>query len=69
MPSLAERSARRAAFVAYLTRRISSALARSPPASSSAFLQSIIPAPVRARSSATSFAGISFTVATRCHSS
>src|ERR1041384_5828691 len=36
----------------------------SPPVASSARLQSIIPAPVRARSSATSFAGIPFTVAT-----
>jgi hypothetical protein len=42
--------------------RSTSAFAMSPPASSSAFLQSIMPAPVLARSSATSFAGISFTV-------
>src|SRR3989441_7160929 len=41
---------------------MSTALSRSPPHSCSAPLQSIMPAPVRARSSATSFAGISFTV-------
>src|SRR5256886_4393305 len=39
------------------------AFSKSPAVSSSAFLQSIMPAPVRARSSATSFAGMSFTVA------
>src|SRR5438093_2901475 len=40
---------------------MSTALSRSPPHSCSALLQSIMPAPVRARSSATSFVGISFT--------
>ena len=39
-------------------RRISDALSMSPPASSRARLQSIIPAPVRARSSLTSFGEI-----------
>src|SRR2546429_2232035 len=60
----ASRPARLSALAAPLVRSTSTAFSRSPAVSSSAFLQSIIPAPVRARSSATSFAGISFTVAT-----
>src|ERR1051325_9270242 len=62
-PCVASRPARFSALTAPLLRSASAALSRSPPVSSSAFLQSIMPAPVRARSSATNFAGISFTVA------
>src|SRR5256884_3228013 len=59
----ASRPARLSALAAPLVRSTSTAFSRSPAVSSSAFLQSIMPAPVRARSSATSFAGMSFTVA------
>src|SRR5439155_222374 len=45
-PWPAARSARFSARAAYFTRSSSSALAASPPDSSSAFLQSIMPAPV-----------------------
>src|SRR6266498_2403808 len=62
-PSDASRPARLSAFAAPFILRTSTAFSRSPSVSSSAFLQSIMPAPVRARSSATSFAGMSFTVA------
>src|SRR5256884_2559156 len=62
-PSDASRPARLSALAAPLVRSTSTAFSRSPAVSSSAFLQSIMPAPVRARSSATSFAGMSFTVA------
>ncbi len=48
--------ARFCTFAPDLTRRTSTALSRSPSASSSAFLQSIIPAPVRSRSFFTSAA-------------
>src|SRR5918994_2691574 len=58
-PWSAERSARPAAEARPFVRRISSALSMSPSASCSAFLQSIIPAPVRSRSSLTCFAVIS----------
>src|SRR5574341_594533 len=54
-PCRAWRSARLSALVMFFLRRISAALSKSPPASSSALLQSIIPASVRARSSAISF--------------
>src|SRR5436190_7156282 len=60
-PSDASRPARFSALAAPFLRRMSTALSRSPPHSCSALLQSIMPAPVRARSSATSFVGISFT--------
>src|SRR3954451_16810227 len=55
-PSEAVRPPRFAACAWPFTRRTSIALSTSPPASTSAFLQSIIPAPVRARSSFTSLA-------------
>ena len=56
-PLVALRSAPRSlTFVAPLMRRISTALSKSPSASSSAFLQSIIPAPVASRSFLTSAA-------------
>src|SRR4051812_6989849 len=58
-PSLVSRSARLAALAAPLARRMSIARSMSPPASLSAPLHSIIPAPVRSRSSFTSFAEIS----------
>ena len=57
-PSAAPRSPRLAAFAWPFTRRISTALSTSPSASSSAALQSIIPAPVRSRSAFTSLAEI-----------
>src|SRR5216117_1015366 len=63
-PSDASRPARLSALAAPCLRSRSMACSSSPPVAASARLQSIIPAPVRARSSATSFAGISFTVAT-----
>src|SRR3954462_6269266 len=53
-PSDAARSPRLAACAWPFTRRISTALSTSPPASWSARLQSIIPAPVRSRSAFTS---------------
>src|SRR4051794_27031626 len=59
MPSDAVRAPRLAACAWPFTRRISIALSRSPPASTSAPLQSIMPAPVRSRSSFTSFAEMS----------
>src|SRR5260370_26221535 len=64
MPPDASRPARFSALTAPRWRSKSTAFSRSPLVSCSALLQSIMPAPVRARSSATSFAGISFTVAT-----
>src|SRR6266536_3481126 len=60
----ASRPARLSALAAPLVRSTSTAFSRSPAVSSRAFLQSIMPAPVRARSSATSLAGMSFTVVT-----
>ena len=58
--ALGGRRARRSwIFLPCLTRRISIALSMSPSASVSAFLQSIIPAPVRSRRALTSFAAIS----------
>src|SRR5438105_7009366 len=63
-PSDASRPARLSALAAPFWRSRSTAFSTLPLVSSSARLQSIIPAPVRARSSATSFAGMSFTVAT-----
>src|SRR2546426_7166864 len=63
-PSDASRPARVSALAAPFFRSTSTAFSRSPPASWSARLQSIIPAPVRARSSATCFAPTSFTLAT-----
>ncbi len=57
-PSLAARPARLAASARPLVRSEVVAASMSPPASSRAFLQSIIPAPVLSRSSLTSFAGI-----------
>ena len=53
IPSFAERSARLAADAAPRLRRISTASCMSPCASSSAFLQSAIPAPVLSRRSLT----------------
>ena len=53
------RPARFAAFAAPFARRMSTAASMSPPVSSSALLHSIIPAPVRSRSSFTCFAVIS----------
>src|SRR5205814_2316177 len=55
-PLAAVRPARLPTSLAPLMRRISTALSKSPPASSSAFLQSIIPEPVRSRSFLTSAA-------------
>src|SRR3954463_16815238 len=55
-PSDAVRPPRFAACAWPFTRRISIAFSTSPSASTSAFLQSIIPAPVRSRSSFTSLA-------------
>ena len=55
-PLAAVRPARLPTSLAPLIRRISTALSKSPSASSSAFLQSIIPAPVRSRSFLTSAA-------------
>src|SRR6184192_3558711 len=63
-PSDALRPARLSALAAPFVRSTSTAFSRSPAVSSRAFLQSIMPAPVRARSAATSFAGISFTIVT-----
>src|SRR2546425_4597726 len=63
-PSDASRPARLSALAAPFVRSTSTAFSRSPAVSSRAFLQSIMPAPVRARSAATSFAGISFTIDT-----
>src|SRR6266550_2463791 len=57
-PSDASRPARFSALAAPFLRRMSTALSRSPPHSCSALLQSIMPAPVRARSSATRFFGL-----------
>ena len=53
MPSLATRPARLAACARPFLRRISTAFSMSPPDSSSAALQSIMPAPVLSRSSFT----------------
>ncbi len=53
MPSAVTREAALPALLPSLTRRISSAFARSPPASVSAFLHSIIGASVFSRSSFT----------------
>jgi hypothetical protein len=61
-PLLAVRSARFVALAAYLMRTISAACSKSPPASSRAFLESIIPAPVRSRSRFTS-AALMFAIA------
>src|SRR5207244_12144466 len=58
-PSDAARSAFRAAAASPLLRRIFLASSKSPEASTSARLQSIIPTPVSARKSATSFELIS----------
>ena len=55
-PFEAVRSPRLAALASPLTRRTSSALSKSPSASSRAFLHSIIPAPVASRSFFTSAA-------------
>ena len=55
-PLAAVRPARLPTSLAPLMRRISTALSKSPSASSSAFLQSIMPAPVRSRSFLTSAA-------------
>src|SRR5687767_12152645 len=55
-PSLALLSARLAALAAPLARSQSIAFSKSPPVSCSAFLHSIIPAPVLSRSSLTSLA-------------
>src|SRR5438876_8111676 len=63
-PSDALRPARLSALAAPFVRSTSTAFSRSPDVSSRAFLQSIMPAPVRARSAATSLAGISFTIDT-----
>src|SRR5438034_10199994 len=63
-PSDASRPARLSALAQPLVRSTSTAFSRSPAVSSRAFLQSIMPAPVRARSAATSLAGISFTIVT-----
>src|SRR5436853_664349 len=57
-PSDAARAPRFAACAWPFTRRISIALSTSPSDSTSALLQSIIPAPVRSRSSLTSLAEI-----------
>ena len=57
-PPSSARPARFSALAAPFERRSSTAFSMSPPVSSSAFLQSIMPAPVRSRSSATSFAVI-----------
>src|ERR1019366_4740629 len=59
VPSVAARSPRSWIFFPCLTRRISIAFSMSPSASVRAFLQSIIPAPVRSRRAFTSFAPIS----------
>src|SRR5690606_7045521 len=58
MPSAATRAAALLALLPSFTRRISSARARSPPASASAFLHSIIGASVFSRSSLTMLAVI-----------
>ena len=58
-PSAATRPARLSALAAPDLRINSTATSMSPPASTSAFLQSIMPAPVRSRSSRTSAALIS----------
>src|SRR3989442_3407122 len=63
-PSDASRPARLSALAAPLVRSTSTAFSRPPAVSPRAFLQSIMPAPVRARSAATSLAGISFTIDT-----
>src|SRR5437879_9615625 len=63
-PSDALRPARLSALAAPFVRSTSTAFSRSPAVSSRAFLQSIMPAPVRERSAATSLAGISFTIDT-----
>ena len=59
MPSVAARSPRSWIFLPCLTRRSSIAFSTSPSASVRAFLQSIIPAPVRSRRALTSLAEIS----------
>src|SRR5690606_34871800 len=61
-PSRASRPARFAAFAAPFARRRSTAFSMSPPVSSSAFLHSIIPAPVRSRSSFTCSAVIAISL-------
>ena len=58
MPSVASRPPSFSALSPRRTRSSSTALSTSPPVSSSAFLQSIIPAPVRSRSSLTCLAVI-----------
>src|SRR5262245_28173229 len=60
-PSLAMRPARLAAWASPFFRRISTAFSRSPPDSSSAALQSIMPAPVLSRSSLTAAADAAIT--------
>src|SRR5438270_2301313 len=65
VPSVAVRSPRSWIFLPWRTRRISIACSTSPSASASAFLQSIIPAPVRSRSAFTSLALISVELTTR----
>ena len=59
MPSVAARSPRSWIFLPWRTRSSSIAFSASPSASMSAFLASIIPAPVRSRSALTSLAEIS----------
>src|SRR5918996_2697166 len=59
MPSLAARPVRLAASARPFSRSMRLAASRSPPVSVSAFLQSIIPAPVASRSAFTSRALIS----------
>src|ERR687891_572922 len=61
MPSVVVRPARLPACAIPRSRRSVRAASRSPSVSTSARLQSIIPAPVRSRSSLTSAAGISVT--------
>ena len=64
-PAVASRSAPRlAALAAPLVRSTSTAASKSPSASSSAFLQSIIPAPVVSRSFLTS-AAVKFAMSVR----
>ena len=58
MPSAAVRPANLPAFAPDLMRKISSALSKSPSASTNAFLHSIMPKPVAARKSPTIFAVI-----------
>jgi hypothetical protein len=64
-PSEAVRSTRLSAFAMPFLRRFSAARSMSPFASSSAFLQSIMPAPVRWRSSEIIF-GVTFAMVLVC---